>query len=63
MPKFKIITSSTVACSYTVEAPSAERAQEMYEDGEAEILEEQHELSDYLIDSQEEVLEVQEVEE
>lgn len=56
MPKFKVITSSVIASEYTVEAKDITEAEEKFWQGEYT---DYKELSDYEIDSQEEILEVQ----
>lgn len=58
MPEFKVITSSIVATAYVVEATTKEEAEDKFNDGDFKSC---SELSDYEIDSQEEILEINKI--
>jgi hypothetical protein len=57
MPKYTIYTRSSVICSYTIRANTQEEAEEKFWNGEPRLGEE-HEIADYINDSEEEIIEV-----
>jgi hypothetical protein len=58
MPQFKIITSSTIASQYIVNAKNASEASKKWYDGEWKAYKE---LSDYDLDSNEEIIKIKKV--
>lgn len=58
--KYRVYVSSNVVCSYDVEADSPEQAEAKYWDGE-DFLDEQHERNDYILDADEEILEIKKI--
>ena len=55
MNTYRVITSSTIATEYIVKATSKEEAGELFTEGNYETC---RELSDYELDSNEEIIEV-----